>query len=220
MQHHQILGAGAPGAPQCRVPASGTEQRGIHAPADDPDAPEAPSLEVFGQCRCRRERAPGTPVKAAQPGGGRGREPAEAVVSRVVLEIGVKACHHRDRQPGSRRRSGGAERALGRHIDDVGSLLPPATREPGRQNKTHPQPRIEGDAERGGQRLAGIFGLVLVRSWTDHGDRVTAGPQPARETGHGHGDAVDLGRPCLTDQGDVQAPGMLAIHGSDTRLVR
>lgn len=99
MQRHRRRLPGAPGQPQRGAASRRVEQRRIDAASADLNAREAAPQQRLAQHARRHEGRVGAGVEAAQVALDQRREPADAVVPRVLVETGAKVARRRHAEP-------------------------------------------------------------------------------------------------------------------------
>jgi len=114
-----------------------------------------------------------------------------------------------------------AERTFGDHLDDIGSPRTPRLREHALCRQPHAKFPIarqrEAGAQEGFEACLGRNGVLVVLSGAHELDPVSALAEGRDHHADRAGDAVDLGRVGLGNDGDVKlAPGAFGSHPGDS----
>ena len=215
--HRQAVRFHAPLPAQRRAAAGGRVQRGVDPARDHLYALVALGTQAACEFGRRHESRRSAVVETAQIGRHRLPQPADAVVAAVVVEVGVKVRGHRDAQLVGRRHRGPAQRTLGGHMHQVGTLARPFADQPGARGQPELEPVVARQLEAARQHLlerAGVqrgVGAGLARA--DQLHAVAAADQAIDHALERHRDAVDLGRPGLGHQRNAQTRRLAQLFG-------
>ncbi len=212
---HAGAGVGTPAGAQGRTAVRRAEALRIHAARDHAQAPQTGRGQLALQACCGHHGAGGAVVEMAQVSHDRRMQPAHAVVAAVGVEVGAEVADHRHAQlaGGAQRRP--AQRAFGDDVHDIGPLRCPALDQLTPRRQAHLQRRVARYRQAAQQHLgetrfvARDLGGGLTRP---HQLQVVAPRLQAFDhAGQRGGNAVDLGRVGLGDQG--HAPGASGRQG-------
>ncbi len=198
VQGHGIVLRHAPGATQLGTAAGGGEEGRVHPPGHHDEVTVTMGLELPQQTLRGHHGAQGFVMELAQVRRHRGAQEAQAVMAGIGVEIGVEVRRHGDAQLQGGVEGGPAQRALGRHVHEVGPLHLPQPRQGGLGGQPHLQALVARDGHPGLEHLletrgpVRLVGGALARA--DELDVVLAGVHGAHHALQGHGHAVDLGR--------------------------
>jgi hypothetical protein len=118
------------------------EQRGVHTPRKQPQIGITRRRKARQQVMRGDEGAQGAVVNAAQPRRHHRLQPADAVVARVLVKVGMKAGRDGQAKLVRGRDGGGAEGSFGSHMHKVGPAGGPKLAQSARCGQAKAQLRI------------------------------------------------------------------------------
>ena len=205
-EQHRRLGPGLPLRAQRGAARRRREARGVDAAADDGQLVEAGRGELPpGRVR-RHEGAVGQVVEAPHQAERRPGEQAEAVVARVLVEIGAEIRGRGDAEGacGQERRPG--QRAGRRQVHQVGLALAKAPLQRARAGQAEAQVGIHRDHAAGGAQLIASIEAPFTRlARPDQLHEVAARAQEPYRPLDREGYPVQLRRPGFGDVGDAHS---------------
>lgn len=162
-------------------------------------------LQLLADARHQCQRR--TVVKPAQVMRQHPGQQTEAVLTGVLLEIGMKTAHYRDPQAPCRAQGRQAQRAFGGDVQHVRALAFPAPEQFVHRRLTPLQPRIprQRPAPAEQQGVVAGQGLIAILARAHQLDLMPTGAQAITQAAQGIGHAVDFRREGFGDQGDVQS---------------